>query len=532
MLPNLSREVIVASDQSGNANVGVGQLNLQPGINRVNVEIFRPVNPLDPNSPPVTVAKTETTIDWQAPQVNVAVDLPATVVVNQDIPATVTVTNNGKVDSQTGDVSLEIPAGMSFVRSVPEPASIQNGIVSWRLSSLGSGRQQSIQATFRAPQSGVFSTTALAKTADGLQAQKAASLRVDVAQLQIKIDTTRTALVGESISLPITVTNPGTGPANNLSIEVMMQDGLEVTTPAGPVRGKVVRPKEAPLAANETRAIPFRCTPRQPGSLQLSVFARADGDLQAQAVCTITAQAPQLEIRRQGPPSISLNKDGSWDVHVLNAGQTPLNTVVLRERLPAELTLRNASDGSQFNQQSGEIIWNFGTLNAGEERIVRYTATGARLTTRGILSGTVTASPNVEQKSENTIQVLGVPAVRVDVTSSANPIEVGQRCDYTIRVVNQGTLPANQIDVSATVTPLLQILAARGPQNGVINGQTVTFPSLNSLQPGQAVTLVVTVQALNEGDARFSVKAQTQTSPAPLLQEQATRIIPAQSRNP
>ncbi|MFL5341336.1 MAG: hypothetical protein ACJ8F7_14415 [Gemmataceae bacterium] len=527
LLPNNTREVTVASDRSGNAQATVGQLNLQAGINRVGVEIFRPVNPLDPNSPPVTVAKTETTIDWQAPQVVVNIDVPPTVVVDQDIPATITVTNNGKVDSQPGDVSLELPPMVSFIRSTPEPVSVVNGVYTWRLTSLGSGREQKIQATLRPRQTGVFSTTSLVKTGDGLQAQKAASLRVDKSQLQVSIDPTRTALMGESVSLPITVTNPSNGGTATISIEVLMEDGLEVSTSNGPLMGKVTRPNEAPLGPNETRTIKFSVVPRKEGALQLSVFVRADGGLQAQAVSTITVQKPLIEIARRGPENVNLGKDATWTLTVRNAGQTPLSYTMLRERLPIELTLRNVADGGQYNPPSGEIVWNLGALNAGEERVVRYTATGNRLTTRGVLSGTLTASPSIEQKSESSIRVLGVPAVRVEVSGANNPINVGQRNDYTIRVMNQGTLPVNDVVVEATLSSQLRGLQARGAQPGRIDGQRVVFPPISTLQPGQVVTVILTAQAASDGDARVHVETRTQATPTPLVEEQATRVLPA-----
>ena len=529
LLPSQSNQVMITSDVNGNANTGMSQLSLQPGINRVGVEIFRPADPLNPNSPPVSVAKTETTIEWQAPQLSIRVDAPQAVVVGQEIPATFTVTNDSKVDTQVGDVSVEIPPGMSYVRATPEPASIRDGILTWQLAGLGGGRSQSISATFKAVQTGVFSTTALAKTDDGLKVQKAASFRVDTAQLQLSIDRTKTAMVGETISLPIVVANPGTGSAANLKLEVQMEDGLEVVVGNQAIRGKVVKDEPA-LEARETRTIPFRVTPRKAGPLQLAIFARADGGLQAQAACTITVQAAQVEIRRSGPESVFLSKEGNWSLNIRNAGQSALTNVVFRERLPVELTFRNASDGGVFNPTSGEIVWTLGKMNAGEERIVRYTALGNRLTTQGILSGLIQAYPSLEQKSENKIQVLGVPALRMEVSSDANPVEVGLRFAYTIRIINQGTLPANQIDVVATAPAPLQALAAYGPQNGQINGQNITYPTIPSLQPGQAVTLTVVVQGVKEGDARFHAEASVPTMPSKLIEEQATRIVPGMNR--
>ncbi|HLZ08841.1 MAG TPA: hypothetical protein VKT80_09660, partial [Chloroflexota bacterium] len=179
LLPSREREVVVTSDLSGHANVDLAQLNAQPGINRIGVEIIRPADPANPGSASIVLAKEETTVDWQGPQIAVRLEMGRNAGVNQEIPATVVVTNTGKVDSGDGQVRVPIPIGMSVVRAEPKPFADPNtGDMIWKLSSLGADRQQTMQVVFKPTRTGPFSFTARAVAGDNLTADNEVSVQV------------------------------------------------------------------------------------------------------------------------------------------------------------------------------------------------------------------------------------------------------------------------------------------------------------------------------------------------------------------
>jgi hypothetical protein len=531
LLPSREREVVVTSDLSGHAKVDLAQLSPTPGVNRIGVEVIRPSDPRTPGSPPIVLAKEDTTVDWQGPQITVRVDMARDASVNQEIPATVTVTNAGKVESVDGEVRVPIPPGMSVLRAEPKSFTDPNtGDMVWKLPNLGAGRQQTMLVTFKPVRTGPFSVTARAATRDNLTAENEVQVRVEQAQLQLSLDGPKTGLIGETLDIPITLKNPGAGPASKVLIEVRLADGLEV--PLGDKFEKsYLKNAISALEAGETRRIPFHVVGRKADELQFMVFVTADGGLKTQQVWSVLVQEPKALVKRSGPGRVSMNRDGSWALTVKNLNTAPLKNAVMRERLPVELTFRTVSDGGQFNPQTGEIVWNFGTLEPGAERVLRYTATGVKPTTRGVLSGTLTAYPNIEQKSENSIEILGVPALKVEVAAGASPIEVGTRTSYSIRVTNAGSLAADGIEVTATASPELKPLGATGQVQGRVNGNQVSFGPINGLQPGQSVTLTVGVQAVSEGDGRFKIETKMPTMPTPQIDEEATRVIAAIRRN-
>ena len=89
----------------------------------------------------------------------------------------------------------------------------------------------------------------------------------------------------------------------------------------------------------------------------------------------------------------------------------------------------------------------------------------------------------------------------------------------------------------AIVPPELQIVRANGPGQPKIEGQKITFPPVDSVQPNASVSYTVDVKALKEGDVRFHVELRSADLGAqPVIEEESTRIyapLPgARSRTP
>src|SRR5262249_29066196 len=162
---------------------------------------------------------------------------------------------------------------------------------------------------------------------------------------------------------------------------------------------------------------------------------------------------------------------------------------------------------------------------AGEDRLLKLTAYASRPATQAQFAARLTGNPNVSVDGGTSIDILGVPALRVDVRADAGPVDVGTRVTYTIQVSNQGTLPLDQVDVSATVPPVMRALGGRGLTQVAPRGNVVTFPAITNLQPNQTATLYVFAQAIEAGDGRLRIAVQSPSLAQPVVTEEATRIL-------
>jgi uncharacterized repeat protein (TIGR01451 family) len=134
--------------------------------------------------------------------------------------------------------------------------------------------------------------------------------------------------------------------------------------------------------------------------------------------------------------------------------------------------------------------------------------------------------PFAAEKAEAGLEILGIPALQLEVFDSADPVNVGQKITYTIRIKNAGTLPAAQVNIVADLPPQMKPLGAFGITNGKIEGQRVVFPPVDSIRPGLVSVFTIEAQAISEGDGRFRAEVKSLSLGSPITSEEATRILP------
>jgi uncharacterized repeat protein (TIGR01451 family) len=185
-----------------------------------------------------------------------------------------------------------------------------------------------------------------------------------------------------------------------------------------------------------------------------------------------------------------------------------------------------------------------GALKPGEKKQLQLTASAAGVAERAInqvqataypvasatgVAGEATATPAnlpapLLARADSTIAIQGRPALRMTVTDSTDPVEVGERTTYRIEVVNQGSLPAGGVMVSGALPAQMKFLGARGTVPFKLDGQRVVFQPLNSLGVGETVTLLVDVEAVKPGVAVFQAEVSGGPLQKPVVKEEATTV--------
>ena len=128
----------------------------------------------------------------------------------------------------------------------------------------------------------------LAVTCDQAPASGEATVDVQEPRLQMEITGPAEVMFGKSQRYALTLSNPGTGDAEDVLIELVPPGG-NVQTP--------VRHKVGALAAGATKTIELELTAREAGELKMQAAAIAAGDLRAEA--TKTRAVPQGQARRR-----------------------------------------------------------------------------------------------------------------------------------------------------------------------------------------------------------------------------------------
>lgn len=524
-LPERTQEKVAISDLNGNASVTLAQVAPAQGINRIGIEIIRAPDPTAPSGTAMVIGRGETTKEWQAPQIQLSKNAPPAVGLGQEIPYTLTVTNTGKVETKAATVRDMPGEGLQYVRSEPS-GTVDGNQVIWTLGEMRGGQSQSIQVWCRALRAGPVTNCAVVATPEGLRDEKCVTTQVTVAQLKVTKTGPATGVVGMPVTYQVVVTNPGSGPATNVVLTDEFDAGLEHASKANPIKLEI-----GTLAAGESKTYPVTLTPRQVGRVVNRVVATADGNLRDQAEHPITVQTAQLKVEKSGPARRYVNREATWDIRLTNPGEVPLNNVSVRDQLPPELVFVSAGQGGT-QAANGEVVWNLGTLQPREQKIVQVTTRCVKMTPRALNVAIASADPGMQVQSEAAIEIDGLPALRLECVDLRDPVEVGGRTIYKIDVTNQGTLPGDQVRIVATIPPQMRAVGGNGPTQPVVDGQQVLFPPINDVQPGQKLTYQIEVEALQPGDARFKVELFTGTSRDPVREEESTTVMPALGTTP
>ena len=527
-------EALALAGDDGYARVRIAQPAATAGANRVAVEVIKPA--ADNPGQFTVVSKGETKITWQAPQMAVTVTAPKIAPLNQDVAVTYGVASTGGVETQAVTVTAAIPDGMDLIRT--EPRAVQDGdLLIWTLPALGAGKQHTVQAVYRSVRIGSANVSADARAADGLKAQGSAAVQVAEAKLSLNLEGPATGIVGEPLPFKITVTNGGDGPAEQVRVKARMDDGLETTSKSAMLDETIDY-----LSAGQSKTISLPVSARRGGKFNLEAGAAAANNLLArpQSVA-VEIQDARLGVKIYGPGRAYVGQDVTWRLIVQNPGAIPLNNVQVKATLPQEMTFESASDGGRLVGK--QIVWDVGSAPAGQEKQLTVTGTCGRLSDRAVLTASVGGDPVVtrdgvartvslvkplgaDSVAESALEIIGVAALQMSVTDADDPVRVGRRTTYTIRVKNAGTSAAKNVEVSADVPAQMRpIRAAGGGNPGKMDGQKISFPAVATIAAGAEISYVVEVEAVTPGQARFRAEAKSPALAQPIRTDEPTRVL-------
>jgi uncharacterized repeat protein (TIGR01451 family) len=517
LLPSRAQEEVAISDLSGIAKVRIAQLSPASGVNRVSVEIIRPPDPSTPSGAGVPIITGETSVEWIAPDVKFSHVGPAAAGLGQEMVYTTTAKNDGRVESQWVQIALPIPDGAEFVASNP-PATAEGGQLVFPFGVLAVGQTHTVQATFRAKRPGVIKSIALMRTAENQNDQKEVNTTITEPQLKAEILGPKTSGVDAPITFVIRLSNPGTGPLDDITMLAQFDKGFEFDKGSTDPLKSTVRG----LAPGESRDEPLILTPRRVGPLGLRVTVTS-GVLKAEANHVVQIQQPKISLRVAGPAKRFVGRPVEWKIAVKNESDTDQPGVVVRDRLPAQVRFTSASRNGQH--VSGEVTWNLGVLRPGEEVVLDLTAEAVTPVVDAVKTTFAVGDGNVRAEQATRITLEGIAALKLEMNGLTNPVEVGKNAVYRMTLTNTGSAPAKNIDVKATASDLLKPLMATGPTKEMIAGKFITFGKIDTLQPGAKLIFQFECQAVKEGDARFRVEYSSDLNPAPIFEEEPTRIV-------
>ncbi|MCW5765978.1 MAG: DUF11 domain-containing protein [Phycisphaeraceae bacterium] len=433
---------------------------------------------------------------------------------NQPYSYEVHVTNRTRGRLQNVVVKADNMQNLSVSQSSPQGNKGSDGSMTWVVGEMAPCETKVIKLTGTASKTGVSGNCLTVSYNNTLCATTA----IVEPALVVTKTVTPDATVCDMIVARYEVKNTGTGIAEGVVVKDTLPAGL--TTEAG---STMVQLDAGSLAAGQSKFATVNLKAAKPGRYESAASASATGGLNAESAKAGTnVKQTALAISSKCTGKAFVGRDITFEFTVKNTSDTPSTNTTVTATMPAGASFVSATMGGGMG--GGGVMWNVGTLNAGESKVVAFTARPSAI---GSYKSTATANATcaTQVATECTSGIEGIPAILVEVVDNPDPIEVGGETTYTIIVTNQGSATDTNVKVVCTLPDGLAFVAAGGASNGSSQGAQVVFAPIASLAPKATVTFTVRAKAVKAaGDVRFLTDVTSDQFKTPIREMESTNL--------
>jgi uncharacterized repeat protein (TIGR01451 family) len=449
----------------------------------------------------------------QSPSLTVQKRAPAEIQVGRPAKFEILVRNTGRVTAENVIIRDEIPAGTNFVDAAPKATRSQDGVVFWEAGSLTPGQEFVVSMELMPTTEGQIGSVATVS----FQASASAKTRATKPELVLEHTGPLKALVGDTVPFSIKLTNPGTGAATQVVLEEDVPQGLAHSS------GARLEYEVGAVEPGQSRHLELTLKADKAGHVINTLIARADGGLVAEDTVELDVVAPDLQVAIEGPNRRYIERQATFTIAVANPGTAPARNVELVAQLPTGLKFVSTNNSGFYDQSRHAVIWSLEQLPAGEMGKAQFTAMPVEMGSFQI-HAQGKAEMGLQARQDHDLSVEGIAALFFGVADKVDPIEVGGQTTYEIKVVNQGSKAASNVQFAAQVPDGLEAVGAQGPTQESLEGQRVMFAPIQNLAPQEQAIFRITVAGQNAGDHRFRVQMTSDETTTPVIKEESTRV--------
>ena len=449
----------------------------------------------------------------QTPQLTLQKSAPSEVQVGKVATFQVKLRNTGSIPAHNVEIRDEVPRGARLVTTNPRASRGVRGDLLWQLGTVKPGEEVVLEVQIVPVDEGeIGSVATVSFTADA-----SARATATKPQLAVKTSGPSKVLIGDEVALSITISNPGSGIAQKVVLEERVPPGLQ--HPAGPELEYEI----GDLKPNESRQLELKLTAAQAGRIGNVLVARGEANLRVEDRFDLDVLAPQLDVALDGPKRRYLEREATYTFSVSNPGTAPARQVQLVAQLPPGLKFVSANNAGHYDESTRTVQWLLEELPVKETGSVELIAMPVEIGAQTLrLRGSADKGLSVEK--EQPLVIEGIAAILFEITDTNDPIETSGETTYDIRIVNQGSKAAGNVQLVVQLPPEMRFVAAEGPTRQIVDGSRVAFEPIARLAPKANTTYRVRVQGLKPGDLRIRAQLLTDEIRVPVTKEESTRV--------
>jgi len=411
-------------------------------------------------------------------------------------------------------VTEDLPDNFKFLSSNPSAQQDEENVLFWEIVTLGPKAVTQISISGQATYIDTLKhcTTVVTPVVP-------ACAVVQVIQPELKL--TRTAptqvLVCDPIQVRYVVTNSGTGYVPNVKVVETLPAGLRTTA------GKTEVVFDAgTLMAGQSQQFSAELRATKTGQYVSKASANSTMGLRAESATTTTdVTQPILAVQKTGPERQYIGRPVAYQITVTNKSDVAARNTVIEDMIPDGVNSVRGTAGAKL--LGPKLVWELGTLEPGTSETVRISFTPTKA---GTLINSATASAYCAEAVTSTVRtvVAGIPAILMEVSDVEDPVRVGERATFVIRIKNQGSATATNIRIVCMLEDYVRYISSAGATSAATDGQTVRFVPLGTLAAQAEVAWRVVVEAVRPGDMRFKVIMNMDEMTRPVEETESTHL--------
>lgn len=313
--------------------------------------------------------------------------------------------------------------------------------------------------------------------------------------------------MGEKVTFWVVLENVGDGQAQNVVLTPRLPENSFIAT-------QIPRPARlAALSARQSQQFTFTVQANQPGVLEGTFLASAQGTRDVQCSHRVKVLRPDLRVELSGTPVRFLGSQGEYTIRTWNPGDTVLRNVEVTLHGVAGLEITGLSEEAVVDSEDLTYTWCLATLNPGQSHSIRVKAKAGKLGPQLQCVAAMT-EPRLSAESTHLTHVICRADVDVAVSNTKEAIEVGQPETFMVVVANRGSRAAEAVRVTVQLPKGVQPLATDGARTA----GDVQFPEFR-LNPAESKTLTFRAVGVAAGDHAVRATVETEFAAVPTVAE-------------
>lgn len=400
------------------------------------------------------------------------------------------------------EVTIEGASSGQATQESRQDATRDGATLCWRIPRLLSHGREQLRLTVLATRTQPFAM----RVTTELSAESA--VEVLEPKLSVALAGRDEVVFGEDAQLLLTVHNCGTGPAEEITLEL-----LPHAAGAEPIR-------VGTLAAGEEKCLEFAVPANVAGEHRLRAVAKGARGLEDEATHTLLVRQAELTVDISGPQAEYAGASLEYQIACHNTGNATAKHLRMQCTLPEGLRY---TAGLENAEQQGQMLgWVVENLEPGEQRAFHFQCLAEGPGDKQ-LQLEAEGDAHVLPISPVTTEIRAVADLKLSIHDTPSPRAVGEDSEFEIRISNRGTEAAREVHVTARCAEAVRPVDVTG--NAVIEDGAVFFQPVPVLEPGKTAVLKVSVRGTKSGSFPFRVEVECENPDTRLVAEETVRFF-------